>query len=186
MKFVRTIISVVVMATAMAAGAQPDPDFHVYLCFGQSNMEGNAAIEPIDRTDISDRFMLLPTVDFSSPSRTKGEWCKAVPPLVRQSTGLTPMDYFGRTMVANLPENIRIGVVPVAIGGANIDHLDKDFDPATIANEADWYKSFMAAYDNAPYRRLVECARVAQRQGVIKGILLHQGETNNGNQAWPD
>lgn len=186
MKFVRTIISVVVMATAMAAGAQPDPDFHVYLCFGQSNMEGNAAIEPIDRTDISDRFMLLPTVDFTSPSRTKGEWCKAVPPLVRQSTGLTPMDYFGRTMVANLPENIRIGVVPVAIGGANIDHLDKDFDPATIANEADWYKSFMAAYDNAPYSRLVECARVAQRQGVIKGILLHQGETNSGNPAWPE
>ena len=88
-------------------------------------------------------------------------------------------------MVANLPENVRVGVVPVAIGGANIVHLDKDFDPASIANEADWYKSFMAAYDNEPYKRLVECARIAQKDGVIKGILLHQGETNNGDQTWP-
>lgn len=170
---------------AMLVWAQPDPDFHIYLCFGQSNMEGNAAIEPIDRQNIPDRFLLMPTVDFTSPVRTKGQWCSAQPPLVRQSTGLTPMDYFGRTMVANLPENVRVGVVPVAIGGANIKHLAKDFDPATIANEADWYKSFMAAYDNAPYKRLVECARIAQQKGVIKGILLHQGETNNGDPAWP-
>ena len=28
---------------------QPNPHFQVYLCFGQSNMEGNAAIEDIDR-----------------------------------------------------------------------------------------------------------------------------------------
>ena len=29
-------------------------------------------------------------------------------------------------------------------------------------------------------------ARVAQRQGVIKGILLHQGESNTNDAAWPD
>ena len=27
----------------------PDPNFQIYLCFGQSNMEGNAAIEAQDR-----------------------------------------------------------------------------------------------------------------------------------------
>lgn len=95
------------------------------------------------------------------------------------------MDWFGRTMLDNLPSGVRVGVVPVAIGGANISHLAKDFDPATIAGEADWYKSFMACYDNAPYARLVECARLAQKDGVIKGILLHQGETNNGDPTWP-
>lgn len=186
MKLSHFITSAIVTCASLAASAQPDENFHIYLCFGQSNMEGNAAIEPIDRQNVPDRFLLLPTVNFSSPARTKGVWCQAVPPLVRQGTGLTPMDYFGRTMIANLPENVRVGVVPVAIGGANIDHLAKDFDPATIANEADWYKSFMSAYDNQPYKRLVECARIAQQQGVIKGILLHQGETNNGNQQWPE
>lgn len=177
-------MSGIAACASLMATAEPDPDFQIYLCFGQSNMEGNAAIEPNDRANVPERFRLLPTVDFKNPSRTKGEWCVAVPPLVREGTGLTPMDYFGRTMIDNLPENVRIGVVPVAIGGANIDHLDKDFDPASIANEADWYKSFMAAYDNAPYKRLVECARIAQKHGVIKGILLHQGETNNGNPQW--
>lgn len=185
MKLSHIIFPAVLACACSCAMAQPDPDFHIYLCFGQSNMEGNAAVEPIDRQNIPERFRLLPAVDFSSPQRTKGRWCEAMPPLVRQGTGLTPMDWFGRTMVANLPENVRIGVVPVAIGGANIDHFDKNFDPATIANEADWYKSFMAAYDNAPYARLLECAKIAQQSGVIKGILLHQGETNNGNPEWP-
>lgn len=184
MKLSRIIISVAAAAGLLQASAQPDPDFHIYLCLGQSNMEGNAAIEPVDRQNIPERFRLLPAVDFASPARTKGVWCEAMPPLVRQGTGLTPMDYFGRTMVANLPDEVRVGVVPVAIGGANIAHLDKDFDPVSIANEADWYKAFMAAYDNAPYKRLVECARIAQKDGVIKGILLHQGETNNGDATW--
>lgn len=181
----RILISAAVGLGILQASAEPDPNFHIYLCFGQSNMEGNAAVEPADLRNIPERFRLMPTVDFSSPSRTKGVWCDAVPPLVRQSTGLTPMDYFGRTMIANLPENVRVGVVPVAIGGANIIHFYKDFDPVSIANEADWYKSFMAAYNNEPYNRLVECARLAQKDGVIKGILLHQGETNNGDLTWP-
>ncbi len=185
MKLTRYILSAVTACASLFSMAQSDPDFHIYLCLGQSNMEGNAAIEPIDRQNVPERFRLMPTVDFTSPARTKGEWCQAIPPLVRQNTGLTPIDYFGRTMIVNLPDNIRVGVVPVAIGGANIKHLDKDFDSATIANEAEWYKSFMAAYDNAPYKRLVECARIAQQQGVIKGILLHQGETNNGDREWP-
>src|SRR5690606_23424965 len=37
-----------------------------------------------------------------------------------------------------------------------------------------------------PWQRLVDMARVAQRQGVIKGILLHQGESNTNDAAWPD
>lgn len=163
-----------------------DPDFYIYLCLGQSNMEGNAPIEPIDRENVSNRFQLMPAVDFPSLSRTKGQWCKAVPPLVHEAAGLSPIDYFGRTMVANLPENVRIGVVPVAVGGANILHLDKDFDPTSIADYPDWYKNLMARYDNTPYKRLVECAREAQQYGVIKGIIFHQGESNDGDPHWPE
>lgn len=37
---------------------KPDPNFQIYLCFGQSNMEGNAAIEDIDRTGVNPRFRL--------------------------------------------------------------------------------------------------------------------------------
>ncbi|MDE7095940.1 MAG: glycoside hydrolase family 97 N-terminal domain-containing protein, partial [Muribaculaceae bacterium] len=110
----------------------------------------------------------------------------AVPPLVRENTGLTLMDYFGRTMVDNLPENITVGVVPVAVGGCKIEHLSKDYDPATVTSEADWFQGFMKAYDNKPYDRLLECAKKAQKDGVIKGILLHQGESNTGEKEWPE
>lgn len=41
----------------------PDPNFQIYLCFGQSNMEGNAAIEDIDRTGVNPRFMAMYAVD---------------------------------------------------------------------------------------------------------------------------
>ena len=99
---------------------EPDPNFHIYLCFGQSNMEGNAQIEPIDRTDVPDRFRMMAAVDFNDPSRKMFEWYPAVPPLVRQYTGLTPVDWFGRTMVDNLLEEVRVGVIVVAIGGCKI------------------------------------------------------------------
>ena len=123
----RIIISAAVSLGILQASAEPDPNFHIYLCFGQSNMEGNAAVEPIDLQNVPERFRLMPTVDFSSPSRTKGVWCDAVPPLVRQSTGLTLMDYFGRTMIDNLPENVRVGVVPVAIGRSEERRVGKEW-----------------------------------------------------------
>ena len=40
-------------------------------------------------------------------------------------------------------------------------------------------------YDNNPYGRLIELAKEAQRTGVVKGILLHQGESNSGKKDWP-
>ncbi len=89
-------------------------------------------------------------------------------------------------MVANLPDSITIGIINVAIGGCRIEHLMKDFDPATLANEADWFKNYMQEYGNQPYKKLVACARIAARSGVIKGMLLHQGCSNNGDQQWPN
>ena len=184
MKILKSLISCfAMMASAISLNAQ-DPDFHIYLCLGQSNMEGNAQVEPMDRKDVPERFMMMACVDYQNPERKQGEWYVAVPPLVRESTGLTPIDYFGRTMIENLPETVRVGVVPVAIGGCKIEHLDKDYDPATLTSEADWFRNFMKAYDNAPYARLVECAKKAQQDGVIKGILLHQGESNTGDPQW--
>ena len=41
-------------------------------------------------------------------------------------------------------------------------------------------------YDGNPYQYLVDLARLAQKDGVIKGILLHQGESNPGDKEWPN
>ena len=42
----------------------------------------------------------------------------------------------------------------------------------------------LEAYNNNPYERLVTLAKKAQKDGVIKGILMHQGETNTGDPQW--
>ena len=95
----RLLFSAVLLATALVgAKADVDPNFYIYICFGQSNMEGNAQPESIDKTGIDKRFRLLATCNFSSPSRTMGKWYVATPPLVSPAGGLGPTDYFGRMM----------------------------------------------------------------------------------------
>lgn len=165
---------------------QGDPNFHIYLCFGQSNMEGNAKIEQQDLINVPERFQMMAAVNFSSPSRKQGEWYTAVPPLCRPGTGLTPADYFGRTLVEQLPEEIKVGVINVAVGGAKIELYMEEFKDAYIAGEASWFKNYCAQYNNDPLGRLIEMGKIAQQSGVIKGILLHQGESNNGQADWAD
>ena len=47
-----------------------------------------------------------------------------------------------------------------------------------------WMKGIIKEYDGNPYARLVGMARLAQKDGVIKGILLHQGESNPNDTLW--
>ena len=182
--------TILLSVIALAVNAQkPDPNFYIFLCFGQSNMEGAARPEAQDLKSPGPRFLWMPAVDYPAtetlPARKMGEWTEAIPPLCRPNTGLTPADWFGRTLVASLPENIKIGVIHVAIGGIDI----KGFLPDSIDNYVktkapNWMKGMLEAYNNNPYERLVTLAKKAQKDGVIKGILMHQGETNTGDPEW--
>ena len=163
-----------------------DPNFQIYLCFGQSNMEGNATPEAQDYENVSERFKMMAAVDFSNPVRKRGEWYIAIPPLCRQGTGLTPADYFGRTMVEKQADNITVGVINVAVGGTSIKGFMEEYVADYVAGEADWFKNYMASYDNNPFRRLVETAKRAQNYGIIRGILMHQGETDGGMGNWTE
>jgi hypothetical protein len=162
-----------------------DENFHVYLCFGQSNMEGFPGIEERDKASVDSRFQVLAAVDFPGMSRTKGNWYDAVPPLCRPRAGIGPADFFGRTLVANLPERIKVGVVNVSVAGCRIEMFDEASYESHAATAPDWMKGIIAAYGGNPYRHLVEMAKVAQKTGVIKGILLHQGEANTNDRDWP-
>ena len=161
-----------------------DPNFYIFLCFGQSNMEGAARIEPQDLEGVSPRFLLMPAVDDPARNRKMGEWCQALPPLCRPNTGLTPVDYFGRTLTENLPENIRVGVIHVAIGGIRIEGFMPEGMEEFVKTAPGWMTGMLQAYDNNPYKRLVTLAQKAQKDGVIKGILMHQGESNTGDPEW--
>lgn len=148
-------------------------------------MEGNAKIEAQDTVAVDPRFQMMAAVDCPDLGRVKGQWYTAVPPLARCYTGLTPGDYFGRTMVANLPSDVRVGIINVAIGGCKIELFDKDNFRSYVETSPDWLKNMVKEYDGNPYARLVEVAKLAQKDGVIKGILLHQGESNTNDKEWP-
>ena len=163
---------------------RPDPNFHIYLCFGQSNMEGAAKPEQQDMEGVSDRFLMMAATDMPEKGRKQGQWYTALPPLCRQNNGLTPADYFGRTLTEQLPDSIRVGVVMVAIGGCHIETFMSDSIASYVKKAPDWMRGALKAYDNDPYARLLHLAREARTQGVIKGILLHQGESNSGDPQW--
>jgi len=160
--------------------AEPDPNFHVYLAFGQSNML-SGDIESQDK-NVDSRFKMISTVNDCG-SRRLGEWYTAVPPLASCNAGLGPVPYFGNTLVEKLPKEITVGVAVVGIAGCDIQLFEKDRYQSY--EHADWMTGYINEYGGNPYGRLVDMGKIAQKSGVIKGILVHQGETNNGNQDWP-
>ena len=184
-------IGVLLATNFMAAKADVDPNFHIYLCFGQSNMEGNAQWEDVDN-EVDSRFQMLATTNFDNPDpkrkRTMGNWYTANCPIVSPMGKLGPTDYFGRTMVAAMPTNVKIGVVAVAMGGSPIEMFDKDkYEQKLKDNPTEWWAQLSKNYYGSnPYGRLIEMVKKAQESGVIKGILLHQGCSNCGNPEWPN
>lgn len=175
---------------------QPDPNFHIYISIGQSNMEGQGAIADADLTDINPRFLTLAATDFPQRCRARGEWYPAMPPICREDLvydnpsyrGLGPTDYFGRTMVENTPDNVRIGVICVAVGAAKIEGFYRDINVAQDYYNhqcKDYVREKFAMYDYYGYGHILSLARQAQQVGVIRGILLHQGESNYGETDWP-
>jgi hypothetical protein len=160
-------------------------NFYIYLCFGQSNMEGQGKIEAQD-TIKNSRFLVLQAIDCPNLNRTKGKWYPAAPPVCQCYSNLSPADYFGKTMIANLPDSIKVGIINVAIGGCDIRLFDKDiYQDYDSTYKENWFTSKVANYGGNPYRHLINLASLAQKDGVIKGILLHQGETNTGQTQWP-
>ena len=180
--------------TAVANAQEPavavDSNFYIFLAFGQSNMEGQGTISAADR-NVDERFLVMNTTECDvANGNALFSWRKAVPPLARCGVGLGPVDYFGRLLLDSITPhnpNIRIGVVDVAVAGCDIQlfETDNDADLEYQKNVDSWMKPMIEAYGGRPYQRLVEAAKEAQKAGVIKGILLHQGETNTGQQTWP-
>src|SRR3954452_5736068 len=140
-----SVLLVAAVAAAAARAEGPDPKFYVFLCLGQSNMEGFPGIEEQDKA-AADRFRVLAAIDFPKQDRKKGEWYPAVPPLCRPSAGLCPADYFGRTLVAHLPKDITVGVVNVSVAGCKIELFDKDNYEAYSKTAPAWMTGIIKGY----------------------------------------
>lgn len=196
MKSLKLKFGIVVAASlSMAAQSEAavDPNFYVFLAFGQSNMEGYANqpgdITAADKVSLP-RFQVMGATTCSGLQRTKDQWSPGIAPLFRCNTGLSPVDYFARTLVDSLPATIKIGIVPVAVAGTPI----KGFMPngvgkayyAGVTGDDAYMKPIANEYGGDPYARLVAMGKLAQQSGVIKGILLHQGESDGFKSNWGD
>jgi hypothetical protein len=179
------VLLAALLSFATNAFAAPDPNFYIFLCFGQSNMESGGRMEEMDRT-VDKRFQVMADFDNANRGWKKGNWYDAVPPLAAKGSGICMVDYFGRTMVANLPKNVRVGVIKVSVPGCKIELFEKDTFQTYAATAASRMQNLIKQYDGNPYQYLVDMGKLAQKDGVIKGFLLHQGESNPNDKEWPN
>lgn len=162
-----------------------DPNLHIYLCFGQSNMEGQGIIENEDM-EVDERFKVFQAKDCPNLGRVKETWYTAVPPNCHCHSKLSPADHFGKVLLDSLGDEIKVGIINVAIGGCDIRIFDKDiYQGYDSTYTEDWFLKKVDSYNGSPYHYLIHLANLAKQDGVIKGILLHQGETNTGDADWP-
>ena len=175
------------MVSGGVMAQEPDPNFFIFLGIGQSNMQGKGGIESQDTGNTTSfmkkswaRYFKMVVVD--SDASKVGTWVTAKPPIVRPDTGLGVTDYFGRTLVKGLDEKYKIGVLVVAVDGCSVKAFSKDKSVCSSylndSQTGSWVTGAAAQYGNYPYGKLVEMAKTAQKSGVIKGIIYHQGETD--------
>ena len=124
-------------------------NFHIFVLAGQSNMSGRGTLTADNR--VSHERVLSMGRD--------GQWRDAVEPLhwEKPSVGAGLAASFARAY-ADAHPGVTVGLVPVAYGGSPISH----WQPGKVH------------YTNA-----VHYAKIAAKDGVIKGVLWHQGESDS-------
>lgn len=189
-----------ILALPLLLHAAPDPNFHIYIAYGQSNMAGAGDIrDGVDNVE-HPRFKMFATTKCVGTFRptglsqatlnrsTVGEIYPAIPPMFHCNEGLSVSDWFGRAMADALPD-VTVGIIPVAVGGTKIELFDKDkyaqyLNSLPLPNDQyliNWAKDYGS--DGNAHARIVETAKKAMEVGVIKGFIFHQGESGsmNGN-----
>jgi len=199
-----TPLNIVLPDIDVLAGYNLTEEFHIYIAFGQSNMQGPAEIRAQDRTGVSERFRIMNVVagGYAGGYREKHLFYRAVPPLIIPdrnlvnhlglNIGLSPVDYFGRTLTQNTPENITIGVIAAANGDMALAAFHKTkadnyykrvgtLDGRPSPTEIQGMNRYRSAGYASIYEAIVINAKLAQRAGgTVKGIIVHQGESGVG------
>ena len=168
------------------AGAAPDPNFHIYIAYGQSNMGGTADAQSADKAE-NPRFKIFATQKCSGKGRnTLGEVYPAVPSLFNCGNTISIADWFGRTMADSMPD-VTVGIIPVAVGGASIKLFDQDQYATYLSTAESWLQNYAKEYasDGNVTKTIIDIAKKAQQVGIIKGFIFHQGETDGGYSDWP-
>ncbi|MCR5430677.1 MAG: sialate O-acetylesterase [Eubacterium sp.] len=163
---------------------KPDPNFHIFIAFGQEDMEGQGEIEEQDKT-VDPRFQMMCTSESYNGSRVVGKWNDAIPPLANTHGKLGVADYFGRSLIERIDPKITVGIINVSVAGSSIILFQEDVPDSYMNQQAYWFRNIVNDYGGNVYNRLIEMGKEAQKDGVIKGIIMHQGATDAGDADWP-
>jgi hypothetical protein len=186
------------VAALMAApvSAQVDSNFYIFLCFGQSNMAGGGAGNQNDKAGLlasdCDTNTRIKTLAFSDcaktdyslgcsvyqPARVDSVWYTAFQPIQICSEGLSPSLYFARTLLDSLRSDIKIGLIPCALSGMSLDVFikgDSNFSIPTYAHPT--------LGNHSPYAWMLSRLKAAQKVGVVKGAIFHQGESGANSNS---
>ncbi|MEO6528998.1 MAG: sialate O-acetylesterase [Gemmatimonadaceae bacterium] len=137
-----------------SAAAEPTR-MQLFLLAGQSNMAGRGVVDPRENVPHPRVLMLNRAL----------AWVPAVDPVHydKPTAAVGPGRGFALTLVAR-DSTMRIGLVPAAVGGSPISSWEPGaLDSATRTHP----------YDDALVR-----ARAAFRDGTLRAILWHQGESD--------
>ncbi len=132
----------------------PKERFHLYLLIGQSNMAGRGVVEDQDKVP-HPRVLKL---------TKENTWAPGIDPLHFDKPAIAGVGLgssFGRAM-AEANADVTIGLVPCAVGGTPLSRWQKGGDL---------------------YQQAVERAKAAMKEGTLKGVLWHQGESDAGSES---
>jgi hypothetical protein len=146
----------------------------LFILFGQSNMSGMSPMP--EQWIVDENITFMVQYDCPRLGQTKDEWLPAQPPLhgcqwATNGIGLGLADHFGVAMAAAWP-NSQIGLIPNAIPAVTIDVFMKD-GPSPGGG----MKALPDGYTSA-YALMVDRVKEARELGRVRGILLHQGESD--------
>ncbi len=154
------LMIVLITGNYVIAQNKPDPDFHLYLLVGQSNMAGRGRVDSLSSPHNSRLLML--TKD--------NEWVLAKDPLhfdKPKVAGVGPgLRFAERMLVYSNNKNIKIGVIPCAVGGTAIESWQPGAEALGVQ----------------PYDDAIQRLHIAMKSGVLKGIIWHQGEGNSSEE----
>ncbi len=148
------IALLLVSAHTHGANLPPKEQFHLYLLIGQSNMAGRGKLSP-DYAVPNDRILMF---------TQENNWAPAVEPLHFDKPKVAGAGLgmsFARAMADAAP-GVTIGLIPCAVGGTPLERWSKGGDL---------------------YAQALERARLAMKDGILKGILWHQGEADSGSET---
>ena len=149
------------IAAADDAGVPADKSaFHLFVLMGQSNMAGTSIPVLVEYVDPSPEVLVL---------RKDLVWRQASTPLDPAHGGVFSLGQSFARHYAGLHPGVKVGLIQCARGGRGIKELakggkDRDGSPN---------------YDNSLAK-----IRAAMERGTLKGVLWHQGETDNGDGGY--